>query len=230
MIKSPVITSVLTSIAVFSVFSFFFLTFSEEKFQRGDDAQHHSRVVKPPVETVNPTNDLQDLRDSVNELLDLHQQAVNENKLLQERVILLESNLLKEKLVKEDIASSSAESEQLTTADQEAQLIATEEDNISRFDHRRDQVSYEEYDDQWAAEMASSFLGIDQRLQEFGMDTVKIVEQYCRSESCYVEFSHEGEIDHMLFTAIVSAPGTREITFKRIRENGIEKTQAIYSR
>lgn len=228
--KSTILTSFVTSTVVMSVFSLVILTISSEDAGSGDDVKRHHRADAPQVEFNSRDADMQSLRDNVDELLELQHRLQNENQILQQRLSSLESNRTQSRSNESVAALAPTETSESSANSLEDQMAVAEAEELRQFQELRDQVAYEEYNEYWASEMDSSLQVVSQRLQDFGLESTEIAEQECRSESCYVEFVHHSDVDHMLFTMLASAPGVQEITFKHVQENGVQKTQAIYKR
>lgn len=223
---TSVVSSTITALLYMLCFSFFIKAGGEP----GDSGSNHRPAQILFTETHSDDGRFLALQGTIDELLVRQQQLSTENETIKHKIVQLETEQYQQAGERSNTGYSQPEVEAAKNPEQEELDMAYESGFSQRFDDLKNQILYEEYDSVWASEMDASFADVEQRLQNFNMNSTAITSKECRSRSCLVEFSHQGGTDQTLVAAMLAANGAREVVLKHVQEGDIEKTLAIYMR
>lgn len=105
-----------------------------------------------------------------------------------------------------------------------------EQQTMQTFEDLVTQVSEETIDRAWAKEMESYIQQSQKQLQTDPGNPVRIVSQECRSESCVVEFTHQGAMDEEKVIGFLSEKRIRRVITHLTEHQDGNKTVAIFQR
>ena len=111
--------------------------------------------------------------------------------------------------------------------------MAMESEQLAmEFDILSAELQNEDNDAHWSATMDIAFSEIEQRLQSLNMNSVRISQKQCGSESCLVEYTLDTENQNQppVMDDLLAAQGASELVVKHVEENGSYRIMALYKR
>lgn len=230
MSNNNILVGILSSAVAVLLYMICFSYFARGGGEPGDSVSMHRPAQSLSAEAPSDDDRFLMLRQSIDELAVVQQQLIVRNDGLQQRIADLESELLQRPGTPAGTGYLQLDKQMAIDPDLEELDMADESGALSKFDELQNQMLFENYDSVWSSEMEASFTDIEQRLQGFNMHSTMITHKECRSQSCFVEFTHLGEVDRAQLAGLLAANGAREVMLKPVQEGGVEKTLAIYRR